>query len=106
MSQLENLKLLIPEAPVAENALLELYLEMASDIICNLRNSDIVEVKYLTTQLKIAVEIYSKRGAEGQTSHSENGVNRTYEKADISASLLSQITPFVTTPFSMVRTII
>ena len=48
---------------------------------------------YEHIQLQIAVELFSKMGAEGQVGHSENGVSRTYEAADISPSLLKRITP-------------
>ena len=47
------------------------------------------------TQIQIAVELFSKRGAEGQTGHSENGISRSYESADVSPSLLKRITPLV-----------
>mgnify|MGYP003447045673 CR=1 FL=1 len=103
MNQLEKLKRLLNEQENDE--LLELYLEDAKNIICELRYTYEVEPQYLTTQLKIAMELYSKSGAEGQTSHSENGISRTYEAADISPSLLSNITPFVRTPFSKRRVV-
>ena len=41
------------------------------------------------------VELYSKMGAEGQTSHAENTIARSYESAGISPSLLAEITPKV-----------
>lgn len=44
-------------------------------------------------QLRIAVEMFSKMGAEGQLSHNENGIYRSYEAGDISPSLLKQIAP-------------
>lgn len=103
MNQLEKLKRLLNEQENDE--LLELYLEDAKNIICELRYTYEVEPQYLSTQLKIAMELYSKSGAEGQTSHSENGISRTYEAADISPSLLSNITPFVRTPFSKRRVV-
>lgn len=92
---------LVPES----DAVLQFYLDDASNIICDLRNSNIVEKKYLTTQVKIAIEMYNKRGAEGQVGHGENGISRSYEKADISSSLINQITPIVKTPYSVVRVI-
>ena len=46
-------------------------------------------------QLRVAVEIFSKMGAEGQLSHQENGVMRTWEAGDISPSLLKLIVPCV-----------
>jgi hypothetical protein len=90
----------------AENDKLNFYLDNAKAIICEMRNSDEVEPKYLTHQIKIAVELYNRQGAEGQISHSENGISRMYEKADISPSLLAQITPMVRTPFSNVRVVV
>ena len=36
-----------------------------------------------------------KRGAEGQTAHSENGISRSYESADVPSSMLNQIVPHV-----------
>ena len=44
-------------------------------------------------QLRVAVEIFSKMGGEGETQHSENGVTRIWEAGDISPSLLRLITP-------------
>ena len=35
-----------------------------------------------------------KRGAEGQTQHSENGITRQYENADIPSSMLKSLTPY------------
>lgn len=34
--------------------------------------------RYERLQIKLAVELYTQRGAEGQASHSENGVTRTW----------------------------
>lgn len=44
-----------------------------------------------------AMDLYNKTGSEGQLSHSENGINRTYESSWISESLLSGIVPMVKT---------
>lgn len=52
-----------------------------------------VPKKYEHIQLQIALELFSKRGAEGQTEHDENGISRKYEAADVSPSLLKRITP-------------
>lgn len=52
-----------------------------------------VPVKYEYLQIEIAAYMLNKRGAEGQTSHSENGISRTYENADIPASMLKAVTP-------------
>lgn len=105
MTQLELLKELLGN-PTVSDSLLRFYLDNASDIICDIRNSDSVESKYSKTQIKIAIEMFNKRGAEGEVSHSENGISRSYEKADISPSLLMSITPMVKTPFSATRVIL
>lgn len=54
-----------------------------------------VPVQYEYLQLEIAAYMLNKRGAEGQTAHSENGISRSYENADIPASMLKAITPHV-----------
>jgi hypothetical protein len=104
MVQLSILKELLGNPPVSD-AVLQFYLDNARDIICEIRHSDAVETKYLNTQIKIAIEMYNKAGAEGQTGHSENGLSRTYESGDISQSLLSQIIPVASTPSKPLRTI-
>ena len=43
--------------------------------------------------LNAAVVIYNMRGIEGQTSHSENGVARSYEGCAGMKTILQQIVP-------------
>ena len=38
----------------------------------------VVPERYERLQIKLAVELYSQRGAEGQVSHSENGTSRSW----------------------------
>lgn len=56
---------------------------------------DVTEVpsQYDFLQVEIAAYMLNKRGAEGETAHTENGISRTYEKADIPTSMLRTITP-------------
>jgi hypothetical protein len=49
-------------------------------------------------QLDIAKELYSKMGVEGQLSHNENGIDRSYESADISPSIMKRILTKANTP--------
>ena len=51
--------------------------------------------RYGYLQCEIANYLLNKRGAEGQTSHSENGINRSYESADVPESMLSEVVPRV-----------
>jgi hypothetical protein len=46
-------------------------------------------------QCEIAAYLLNKRGAEGQTSHTENGITRNYGGADVPESMLSSIIPRV-----------
>jgi hypothetical protein len=58
---------------------------------------DVTEVppQYDYLQCEIAAYLLNKRGAEGQTSHSENGITRSYENADVPSSMLKVVTPHV-----------
>ena len=49
--------------------------------------------RYGYLQCEIATYLLNKRGAEGETSHSENGVSRTYAGADVPESMLSEVIP-------------
>lgn len=96
MTPLERLKSRIPE----NDNELELVdvLESAKAVILSRRYPfgecpDEIEKRYEDLQVRIAVELYNKRGVEGQTSHSENGVSRGYASANVSEDLLREITP-------------
>jgi len=52
-----------------------------------------VENRYLNLEIRIAVELDSKRGAEGQTVHNENNIERSYSSAGITSQLLNEVTP-------------
>ena len=49
--------------------------------------------RYGYLQCEIAAYLLNKRGAEGEISHSENGISRTYENADVPDSMLSDVIP-------------
>lgn len=53
-----------------------------------------VPVKYQSTQIEIAAYLLNKRGAEGESAHSENGINRSYESASVPASMLKHVVPY------------
>lgn len=53
---------------------------------------DIPDV-YAINQVEIAAYLLNKRGAEGETSHSENGISRSYENGNVPETLLMEITP-------------
>ena len=54
--------------------------------------SDIPD-RYDTVQCELAARLFLRRGSEGETTHEENGVNRTYGTVD-DDDILNRLTPF------------
>ena len=85
----------------ADKELLSQYIVLSEGIVLNRRypfgvpQGATVPMQYEHIQLQIALELFSKRGAEGQLEHDENGIARKYESASVSNSLLRNITPIV-----------
>ena len=80
---------------VAEPPVLRSELEIAETMILNKMypfgypDGTEVPARYERLQIKLAVELYNQRGAEGQTSHVENGTTRIWG----ASSILAQIIP-------------
>lgn len=96
--KLARLTVLISPETASDDLLLYL-LEQAEGIILNRRYPfGVPEVATLSAfhqqiQIRVAVELFGKMGAEGQTTHDENGIKRTWEAGDVSPSLLKTIVP-------------
>ena len=100
MTNIERLKSRIPEAT---DAVLEDVLESAKDVILSRcfvsvsrtskedKNAALVE--HNEKVLDAAIVIYNMRGVEGQISHSENGVARSYADCAGMKPILERITP-------------
>lgn len=82
---------------------LEFYVECAAEIVLNRAfpfGGFDAELKawalqrYQNILVRIAFYLISKQGADGEKAHSENGISRQYESADVPASMLEQIIPF------------
>ena len=96
MTQLERLKIRITEN--VTDIELEDILESAKAVILSRRFPfgdwpEELENKYKDLQIRIATEMFNKRGAEGETAHGENGISRNYASANVSEDLLREITP-------------
>lgn len=50
--------------------------------------------KYEILACDIVIYLMNKRGAEGQTQHSENGISRVYANSNIPADMLTPVIPF------------
>lgn len=86
-----------------QDNLLQLFLNQAEKKVLKARYpygaTDSQKAKALTDYSdnveSIFVYLYNKQGVEGQTSHNENGINRSYESAGIPSSFVDDIVPFV-----------
>ena len=99
-SKLDQLKMLLDIDGSSEDARLSVYLRLAEQKVLNRvypfgTDKSTVPAKYSFKVVEIAQYLYLRRGSEGETSHSENGVSRSYESADIPDSMLSEVVPMV-----------
>jgi len=100
MSENEKLERLKAMTGETDTSVLLTYLAIAGERVIRKAypfREDITEVpaKYVSVQLEVACFLLNKRGAEGEKAHSENGISRTYENANVPDSMLSSITPVV-----------
>lgn len=104
MTNMEKLALcraMVDQSEEAEgwsDEILTQYLTIAGQKILNRAypyDDTVEEVprRYGVLQCEIAAYLLNKRGAEGEVSHSENGISRTYENADVPESMLRDVIP-------------
>ena len=100
MTNLERLKLRTMEP---DERILEDCLESAKNAILARRFPfqewpDVLPAQFVDLQFRIALDLYNKIGGEGQLTHSENGISRSWESSWISQQLLQEVTPLVGVP--------
>lgn len=99
MTDAEKIALVKAMTDEANDTTISAFLTMAGEAVyhaaCPYGNADKAEVlaNYGGVQCRAAAYYLNKRGADGQTAMTENGIRREYEKADLPPSLLSEITP-------------
>lgn len=96
--QIELCMALINDVNVTESQV-SAYLAIAAARILNVLypfGTTVTEVpsQYSMLQCELAVRMIARRGGEGEISHSENGISRTYSNTD-DVDLLRTIVPFV-----------
>lgn len=95
---LEMLKRRVGDS-VDEESLLD-YLLIAQHIILERRYGvvenypEVFPDRYLITSFQIALYLVNRDGSEGQMSHAEGGIMRTYKNANIPEDLLVDVIPF------------
>lgn len=82
----------------ADEDVLSAYLSIAGSKVCRRAypfdpSATEVPAQYGYLQVEIAVYLLNKRGGEGELSHSENGISRSYENGDVPESMMRQIVP-------------
>ena len=50
-----------------------------------------VEAQYEQLQIELAIVLFNERGVEGQKSHNENGVSRTWRSVD---EIMTEVVPY------------
>jgi len=94
-------KVLVENDPEATDEVVSAYLSMAINAMIerlfpfdsNKSESD-VPVRYDATQCELAARYFLRKGGQGELSHEENGVNRSYATVD-DEDILKRLTPFV-----------
>lgn len=99
--KLEMLKALIGTTTLSDDAL-SVYLKIAGEKVLRRcypfaasTQDYTVPERYETIQVELAANEIVKRGAQGQSSFSDNGVSRVYESEDV---LLNRIVPYAHVP--------
>lgn len=82
-----------------DSSVVEAYLDVARSRIMSRAypfvgdpSSITFPARYDDLHVRLAVDMWAKRGAEGQSSHNENGINRSYEPQ---SRLLAEVIPYV-----------
>lgn len=100
MTEAEKLTILKSMYNGEENdSVLSAYLKLAGQKVINRafpfeKGVTTVPDEYAMNQIEIAIYLLNKQGAEGETAHNENGINRTYESGGVPESMLEDIIPF------------
>lgn len=98
MTDLEKIVMVKAMNDETDDDVISAFLAIAGNKICRIAypfdpSVAVVPPQYETLQVEAACYLLNKRGAEGQTSHSENGINRSYENADLPDSMIRTIVP-------------
>lgn len=95
IEKIESMRVAIAPDTAEDNVLLS-EIQAAETMILNKMypfgypDETVVPPRYERLQIKLAVELFTQRGAEGQASHTENGTTRTWPSVN---RILSQILP-------------
>ncbi|MCM1335303.1 MAG: phage head-tail connector protein [Bacteroides sp.] len=79
LTALERLKLRLGEdAKNTHTAALEALLQSAEETILDLIGRDVLPPRLISVQVELALILFNRQGAEGETSRSEGGIARAF----------------------------
>jgi len=86
--------------PNATDEVLKVYLQMAQNKMLErlypydaTKEGSDIPTRYDSIQCELAGRYFLRQGGQGETTHEENGINRTYGSVD-DEDILSRLTPF------------
>lgn len=89
----------------ASDDLLSAYLGTARDLVLTRRNpfsgdptGEAWEARYDRLQCEVATEMVLRRGAEGEVTHTENGISRQWNTGYVAGALLARVVPRAKVP--------
>lgn len=81
------------------DAVLSAYLKVAKSKVLNklypYSDNLYLPEKYASNVVEIAIYLLNKRGAEGETKHTEGEISREYESSSVPESMLKDVVPYV-----------
>lgn len=86
--------------PEATADVINMYLQVAANQIMQrlyphgIPPMSVMPNAYDVMQCELAARLFLRRGGQGETAHSENGISRTYGSADDS-DILNRVVPYV-----------
>ena len=103
MTDTEKIEMVSALTGETDKDVISAYLYLAGQKICRIvypfdETVSIVPTRYDHLHVEATVYLLNKRGGEGEVAHSENGISRTYEDADLPISMLRGVVPFVGVP--------
>lgn len=100
MDKVATVKVLVQNDSEATTEAVTVYLTLAKNTVLNTLYpngvpADVTDVptRYENLECELASRYFLRRGGQGELSHNENGISRTYESVD-DIDILKKITPF------------
>ena len=98
--KLERIQVMLGEDDIYDVDVFSVYLDLAKEKILNKRypfGTELtdVEERYENLQCELTIALYNQQGGEGESSHSENGVSRSWRTV---AQILEEIPSMVKLP--------